>query len=392
MKRIACLILTICLVIGLFCFNVFASDTESQKLIKEEQKVIEKYGKDFFENQEKANESYEEIKKSFNKDRASEYPEYYGGAYVNDAGNLVIYVIDYDKKNEEEKDKYREMYYTITKDKNITIKNAKYSYSSLTKTMDKLNQYCENNPLDEISKNLDTYALLDAENKIVVELENCNEEVIKKFKSKVIDTSQIEFKKAEAESEDYASLKPGRKILKSNGGMASMGYRAKKNGVSGIVTAGHFADLNTKIYVGSKKIGTVTAYAESGSVDAAFVKVTNSSYVPSNTLYGTSNSLSTTISEPGVGTVINKIGAKTGHTSGKIVSTNSTFKVNGNRFTNLTKADFDAAKGDSGCIVYSYIASTNTRLTLGILKGGRGNYCYYVKANQINSRLGISRY
>ena len=82
----------------------------------------------------------------------------------------------------------------------------------------------------------------------------------------------------------------------------------------------------------------------------------------------------------------------TGATSGKIISINASFTVSGETFTNLTSADYESASGDSGGIVYSYISSTNTRLTLGIHKGSLGSTRYYVKANQINSALGTSRY
>lgn len=82
----------------------------------------------------------------------------------------------------------------------------------------------------------------------------------------------------------------------------------------------------------------------------------------------------------------------TGHTSGKVISTNASVTIGGVTFTNLTSADYSSAPGDSGCIVYSYISSTNTRLTLGIHKASDGTTRYYVKANQINSALGTSRY
>lgn len=115
----------------------------------------------------------------------------------------------------------------------------------------------------------------------------------------------------------------------------------------------------------------------------------------SNILSGTSNTLSTTISEPGVGTTINKIGRSTGHTSGKVISTNvsATFS-SGATINNLTTANYSSAAGDSGCVVYSYVSSSNTRLTLGIHTGvsNDGVTRYYTKANEVNAALGTSRY
>lgn len=102
--------------------------------------------------------------------------------------------------------------------------------------------------------------------------------------------------------------------------------------------------------------------------------------------------LSTTISEPGVGTVINKRGMKTDATSGKVVSTNASWTINGVTFTNLTSATYDSDNGDSGGIVYSYVSSTGTRLTLGVHKGRKDGNAHYVKANELNRSLGTSRY
>lgn len=131
-----------------------------------------------------------------------------------------------------------------------------------------------------------------------------------------------------------------------------------------------------------------------GSADAVFCQMIGS-HTPTNTLVvdGVSNNLSTQISLPGVSTHINKIGATTGHTDGYVISTDvSARDNNGVRFTNLTQADFRTEGGDSGGIVYSYIGSTNTRLTLGIINGGDGEYSYYSKATEVNSALGTSRY
>ena len=129
-----------------------------------------------------------------------------------------------------------------------------------------------------------------------------------------------------------------------------------------------------------------------GSCDAVFCKMINS-HDATNTLYGTGNTLSTTISEPGVGTTINKIGFTSGHTSGRVVATDVSADTDTGVFlTNLTEATYDSEGGDSGGIVYSYIGSTNTRLTLGIHLGRYGNNAIYSKANEINDALNISRY
>lgn len=86
---------------------------------------------------------------------------------------------------------------------------------------------------------------------------------------------------------------------------------------------------------------------------------------------------------------------KTGHTSGRVLSTNATATSSDGKTTdNLTAADYEAAPGDSGGVVYSYISATGERRTLGIHTGRSkdGSVSYYSKANEINAALGTSRY
>lgn len=91
--------------------------------------------------------------------------------------------------------------------------------------------------------------------------------------------------------------------------------------------------------------------------------------------------------------LLRSIGFTSGHTSGRVVATDVSADTDTGVFlTNLTEATYDSEGGDSGGIVYSYIGSTNTRLTLGIHLGRYGNNAIYSKANEINDALNISRY
>jgi len=353
----------------------------------EELKSMERFDQAFLKSQSKASEAYQKLVKSFDPvgtPDASDFPEYYGGAFVNDEGKLVINVTDNAASISQDIKK------RIGTDEFI-LKPSKYSFKTLTGIMNTLNTYKLKKADSPISANFNSYALLDAQNSIVVYLDEYSQEQIEEFKKQVLDSPAIEFKKATGKVKDEINVNPGSSIT-SGGSGGSVGYRARRDGVDGIVTAGHLAALNADVEKDGTVFASCTARQYSGSVDASFCEITDTDYTPTNTLDGTSNTLSTTISEPGVGTVINKIGASTGHTSGKVISTNASVTIGGVTFTNLTSADYSSAPGDSGCIVYSYISSTNTRLTLGIHKASDGTTRYYVKANQINSALGTSRY
>ncbi len=370
-------------------YTLSESVSTDEAFLRGEQESIEKYGLDFLVKQENSYLNHEKLMKSFNMSKSNDsiYPDYYGGSYIDNNGNLVIYIKDIDISQ----DKFQKSIDTELGINDFTVKSAMYSYNELNSVMDMLNSYKSNNPDDIVANNFNIYWLSDRENTIVVELDEMNEEQISLFKKAVIDSPIITFKESEGTPVKQVNVNPGQKISRSTFD-ASMGYRAKKNGVVGIVTAGHFASLNALINVSGTDIGKVTARQESGSVDAAFIEITNSSYTPTNTLNGTSNTLSTTISQPGVGTVINKLGYKTGATTGKILSTNVSITLDGINHTNLTSADYTSDYGDSGGIIYSYISSTNTRYTLGIHCAEVGSTTYYIKADEINSALGTSRY
>lgn len=103
--------------------------------------------------------------------------------------------------------------------------------------------------------------------------------------------------------------------------------------------------------------------------------------------------LETPVFSRGIEILTEKIGFTSGHTSGRVVATDVSADTDTGVFlTNLTEATYDSEGGDSGGIVYSYIGSTNTRLTLGIHLGRYGNNAIYSKANEINDALNISRY
>lgn len=403
MKKIKKPFITLCIVIAMTCSCVsgqaFASNELQQSSMTSvaDENGIEKYGEEFILNQTEACLSYEKLMDSFEETEDSEiqYPDYYAGSYINDNGNLVVYKVQSDSLEAGTNEEYGTAQIDETLEENIgnddfILKDARYSYNELTETMNILNDYklAENN---QVANNFNVYWLSDKSNCIFVELNDCSTDAINDFKNEVCDSETIIFKASSGEAEKETKIKAGRKII-CNNSYGSVGYRVKRNGHIGFITAGHMGEKDDDVYIGSTKIGKIKARKESGSVDAAFVRVTNDDYTPSNILKGTSNKLSTTISEPGVGTVINKLGATTGATTGKILSKNVTVTLDGITHTNLTSADYESAPGDSGGTVYSYIGSTETRLTLGIHCAAIGSTRYFVKANQINEKLETSRY
>lgn len=340
--------------------------------------------------QENAVAAYDELMASFSVTHSNSgekiYPDYYGGSYINNAGQLVVYVTN---------DAQRPA--VLSDNADVLYEICAYSYNELLYVMDTLNDYKFEHSNDAIACNFNEFGLFDSENRVIVKLDDLSDASIREFKENVCNSNAIEFEQGDGPVEAEVDVDAGTQISYSDGS-ASVGYRVKRNGVVGFVTAGHAADSVGKSIRYGGSTGTIFASCratqQKGNADAAFCAITNSSYVPTNTLSGTSNTLSTTISEPGVGTVINKIGMKTGHTSGKVLSTNATVTfTSGATISNLTSASYESAPGDSGGVVYSYIGSTGVRLTLGIHTGASTSGTrYYTKANEVNAALGTSRY
>ena len=370
--------------------SIEETTTTDEAFLEAERESMAKYDSKFLAKQEDSYLNYENLMNYFKTTTNSvdnPYPDYYGGSYIDDNGDFVIYI----KETGASKVASTQISSAGLKENDFIVRRANYSYNELNSVMDTLNAFKLNNPDDPIANNFNIYWLSDKDNQIIVELDEMNEAQIERFKKNVIDSPMIIFKESSGKPVKEVNVNPGQKISTSSAS-GSMGYRAKRNNVVGIVTAGHLASLNTQININGTNIGKVTARQESGSVDAEFIEITNSNYKPTNTLNGTSNVLSTTTSQPGVGTVINKSGFSTGATSGKVLATNVTVTLDGITHTNLTSADYSSSAGDSGGIVYSYVSSTNTRYTLGIHCAAVGSTRYYIKADEINSALGTSRY
>lgn len=346
--------------------------------------------------QEEANEKLTKILKSFGttfnhlKREIPNYPDYYGGGYITENGSLVVYIHGDVSKGQEKLS-------TIIGGGNVEFKKADYSYAHLTSIMDQLNEVLSREKGSALLDNLTSYALMDRDNRIVVELLNLNETSISTVKKLSSNSSALVFKQSQGKLKLEVNLNPGcgEVYTISPPSAGSFGFRARRISDSrvGMVTSGHVIGLGLNTYYNGSIIGVCSASQESGTIDAAFIPISNlASFTPTNTLCGTSNTLSTTTSQPGVGTTINKIGVETNATSGTILSTNASVPSGGIIISNLTSANYLSADGDSGGIVYSYLSSTGVRPTVGIHMGVIGSTRYFCKADEVLSTFGLTRY
>jgi streptogrisin B len=338
--------------------------------------------------QQAAFNAYEMLIDLFTASRVTEdrlYSDYYGGSFITADGKLRIYVTASDSAAMD--------FFAPLPTDTVEYMECLYSYNELKDIMNILNKYKLANPDNTVAKNFNQFGLFDTDNRVIVFLDNLSDEAIQSFKATVYDSDAIVFKQSVGAMVEEISINPGAEITDVNG-IASVGFRAKRRGVNGFITAAHFAlNIGEAINCNGTDMAICVARQREGSVDAAFCEITNSGYAPTNTLNGTDSTLSTEISEPGAGSIVNKIGRTTGHTYGTIISTDYTaLYSDGTVLTNLTQASYGSEPGDSGGIVYLYFRSKEERLTLGIHTSSNGTYACYTKANEINSALETSRY
>lgn len=121
------------------------------------------------------------------------YPEYYGGMYISDdAYNLIVQIVKDKIPEEGTIDLY---YYNelFTVDKSIKIQYVKNSYNDLEKVYNKINEYLlSHEPLED----LNSVSIDILKNRIVVNYVLVNDEKIKEFKDKVVNSELVVFEPA----------------------------------------------------------------------------------------------------------------------------------------------------------------------------------------------------
>lgn len=313
------------------------------------------------------------------KEKTFEYDEYiddYAGSFVKD-GKLVI--LKTNKQNNFDT-------YKLNNDFQENI--VKFSMNQLNDTMNDINLYKKYNGDTYIAKQFNFYWIDIENNRIVVEFDELNEFNVNLFKKNVLDSECIVFKQIETQPKEEVNVSPGSKIVIGSSS-SSVGYRATKNGVKGLVISGHAGNVGSKVYSNGSLIGTIQTKKNSGSVDAAFVK-TNSNAVLSNSVYG--GTLSNNVQNLSVGTQVFKRGFSTGTTSGKVTKSNVTVTFNGVSFFGLVGANYKSDNGDSGGLVFFKVPGENLINTVGIHKGTVGDTKIYSKASEVNKALGLRRY
>lgn len=211
---------------------------------------------------------------------------------------------------------------------------------------------------------------------------------------KVIDKDFMNIQNSKGQIvEQTTDLKGGYAIKSLDNNLPStLSFGATKNGIDGVVIAGHAGDFTGEEFsYGGNTIGevTITTYSSSTTADAAFVE-TNSSFNVTDNIVSGDIIGGITIDLP-VGTMILMYRQVSGFQSGKIISYNFASTVDGVTVTDTVLADYTHVGGDSGGPIY--IRELNNLYS--IIGNHRGDslstgHAIYSKYENIASELGIT--
>ena len=199
-------------------------------------------------------------------------------------------------------------------------------------------------------------------------------------------------------------------ISESHGGL-SVGfpcyYWNNQTCYPGFVTAAHGCKLGDKMYdLTGAVVGTVMAYQYSGTVDAAFVGITNSNYAIPTVIEAVSDGGSSidyytvnlgNYAIPAVGTTIYKDGKTTNLTTGVVDSTSASLWITEDNVTitdMIRTSECIVDNGDSGGLAFT-LGTGIYASPVGITQGysyifGIELKSFFVKYGNIVSELGLS--
>lgn len=367
--------------------------------------------------------------------QSNTYPDYYGGAYINEENQLVVLITKGHLTTRDAVSIQNEV------TDNVIYEPCEYSYNKIRNVIDSIKNELALTP--ELLSHVSMLGIDDAGNRVFMCLSD-------DLKSSTFDNDLITcFPGTFVHQENsprivnpddatipmpptYPSILCGDSIYKRtatgwHGG--SVGYRAiDEFGEVGFVTAGHNIELGKHAVCPSTK--EVIAIAVNSKyltdyIDAAFCTVSNKKFSLTNNINYTIKSnpqiehwdtLSTHIvSNMIMGTTVYMSGMRSKNQVGRVISSYATFPIKVDTtdnnsyndsilFRDVVLSDYSSQEGDSGGIVYTKRRVNNvdgTNCTVGIhvayedsiiLNNKKIRPVVCIKAEHINSIMGLSRY
>jgi len=172
MKKLICIILVLTIYAGMSIMALAEED------VPQEWQILG-YTEEYWKNHDRASIDCINMFASFGSAEgllvASDYPDNYGGCYLNDEGNLVIYVLG-------DIEEARKDYAERTKNENIIVEQCSFSFRRLTEIMNEMYNYKVENPDCEVGHNNPAAWIKDDENLVYVGLKDFSEERMEEFR------------------------------------------------------------------------------------------------------------------------------------------------------------------------------------------------------------------
>lgn len=200
MKKRFCVVLTVCFTIALFFSSQavwtvgadgsdYVQDTDVDEFYKD---LVEARGEEFANNLYRAYENDEALMALFPKNESGEpvYPDFIGGIYYNDDGNMVVQLVTDAQTNDVD---LRTAVDNLIAERNIIVEYAEFSHNEISATMDTLNALYLADDRPDAFDNVDSIAESTSNNRIEIRMRVCNEEEIARFKETVLDSPILSF-------------------------------------------------------------------------------------------------------------------------------------------------------------------------------------------------------
>ena len=340
------------------------------------------------QDQSKAVLEYWKLMESFNnkslaKIASDNYPDFYAGAYIGDAGELIILTtdIDYSKRS-------LDMV-------NASFVPAEYSLNKLEGINNTIINYIENHKNEDWLSNISGFGIFEKDNRVVVSFKNLTDDMKQNFENNIIRSDAIVFNEKEI-MQTQTAVSLGSKAYYQDSSYQynfSVGFRAQSGMYgNGYVTCGHGMSAGKRVYTpDGNPAGTISMISYDKNVDASFVKSESQAPVQTKTASGVSIVGNHYVVSFPTGANVKKEGYKTNLTTGKILSSDYTSRTDDGMTVNHTVlADYRSAKGDSGGLVYMVVNGDS--IPAGIHRGGNGSSAVFCTVKRVIDSLDVTPY
>lgn len=314
------------------------------------------------------------------------YAEYYGGAYINQEGKLVV------KMTGQDPETLSRMRSWVNGD--ILTESCQVSYNELMEVIEALSTEIvrlseQGTVIQSIEDDVESSQVMVR----VRDLDAAKEKTIRG----VIDRDFMRFENAAEEAVYHEAYGGGRKIVSmADGGSSTLGFAAKSSDRNGFVIAGHAGNfVGERFQCDGKALGSVlrTSYnMDRPTTDAAFI-LADPGVAVTNEL---ANRGQVWVASPTYvypqNTVVCMYGMESGLTSGKITSTSMTVSYGSGKYRyDQMKASYSSQEGDSGAPVLYYEGNYGgTKYTLvGLHSGSADGGADFSKYTNIVKELSV---